>query len=68
MNRSLLRPIMPEEICAYEEDGVVWLRGILDVHWVSQLAAAIEEIIVNPRGQAVDFTNQGLFITFPVKS
>jgi len=60
MNRNLLRPITPEEIHRYEEDGVVWLRGILDVQWAVQLAAAIDELIASPRGQAVDFTNLGL--------
>lgn len=60
MNRSLLRPITPEELRTYEEDGVVWLRGIVDEQWPSQLAAAINDLIVSPRGQAVDFTNLGL--------
>jgi len=63
MNRRLLRPITPEEIRTYEEDGVVWLRGILDARWASQLAIAIDELIVSPRGQAVDFTNLGLAAT-----
>ena len=33
MNTRLRRPIRDEEIRAYEEDGVVWLPGILDLEW-----------------------------------
>jgi hypothetical protein len=67
MNRNLLRSITPEEIRTYEEDGVVWLRGVIDVEWATQLAAAIDDVVANPRGQAVDFTNLGLAADSPEK-
>lgn len=38
MNTRLRRSITDEEIRAYEEDGVVWLPGILDLEWADYLA------------------------------
>lgn len=45
---SPLRPITDDEIRAYEDDGVVLLKGILDPAWVSLVAEAIEEDIRQP--------------------
>jgi len=60
MNRNLLRPITREELEAYDRDGVVWLRGILDPEWVELLASTIEEIVAKKLGQTIDFTGLGL--------
>ena len=65
LNTNLQRPITDEEIRTYEEDGVVWLPGILDPEWADYLARGINELVENPQGQAVDFTNLGLMANSP---
>jgi len=65
MNPNLRRPITDEEMRTYEEDGVVWLPGILDPEWADYLARGIDELVKNPQGQAVDFTNLGLAANTP---
>ena len=65
MNPNLRRPITAEEIRTYEEDGVVWLPDILDPEWADYLARGINELVKNPQGQAVDFTNLGLAANTP---
>jgi hypothetical protein len=65
MNSKLVRTITPQEIQTYEEDGVVWLRGIIDVEWAYRLRHAIDELLADPRGQAVDFTNLGIAASAP---
>jgi hypothetical protein len=63
MNLNPLRPITPQELETYERDGVVWLRGIIDLEWVRLLATTIEEILQRQIGQLVDFTGLGLAIS-----
>ncbi|MGH7908002.1 MAG: phytanoyl-CoA dioxygenase family protein, partial [Candidatus Binataceae bacterium] len=63
MDRELLRQITAAEISKYEEDGVVWLRGILAPKWVSLLDETIEEILAQRLGQYIDFTGLGLGLT-----
>ena len=65
MNPNLRRPITEAEMRTYEEDGVVWLPGILDLEWADYLARGIDELVKNPQGQAVDFTNLGLAANTP---
>ena len=65
MKTHLRRPITEEEMRTYEEDGVVWLPGILDLEWANYLARGIDELVKKPRGQAVDFTNLGLAANAP---
>jgi hypothetical protein len=65
MNRHLLRPITKDEIERYANDGVVWLRAALGPEWADGLRAAIDDLVANPRGEAVDFTNLGLAAISP---
>jgi ectoine hydroxylase-related dioxygenase (phytanoyl-CoA dioxygenase family) len=65
MNRALARSITSDEIHTFEEEGVVWLRGIIDPEWVRRLSSAIDDFLADPRGQAVDFTNLGLLASTP---
>ena len=65
MDTNLQRPITDEEIQTYEEEGVVWLPGILDPEWANYLAQGINALVADPKGQAVDFTNLGLLANAP---
>lgn len=47
MNRSY-RPITEAEVAAYERDGVLCLRGVVDAEWQERLARAIERDIAAP--------------------
>ena len=38
----LVRPITPDEIAAYERDGVVCLRQVMPLAWLERMAAPIE--------------------------
>ena len=40
MNRNPLRPVAEADIRAYEEDGVVCLRGMFDREWTDRMRAA----------------------------
>ena len=48
MTMQFTRPITEDEIRAYEEDGVVCLRNILNKEWVKILQDAIEEVLNQP--------------------
>ena len=48
MNRTLKRDITEEEMRAYEEDGVVLIRGVLDEEWVERMRAALERFYADP--------------------
>ncbi len=60
MTHDMLRTITDEDLRAYEEDGVLWVRGILDQSWVILLAKAVEDMLVHPIAQMVDFTGLGM--------
>lgn len=60
MNSELMRPITDEELETFERDGVVWLRGILDLAWVTRLDETIEMMLSHPIGQTIDFTGLGM--------
>jgi hypothetical protein len=61
MNRNLTRPITEEETRTYDRDGVVWLRDILDLEFVTRLGKAIDELVESradkPVDQVLDFTD-----------
>ncbi len=65
MKRQLLRPITGEEIETYKRDGVVCLRGILDLSCVRDLEAAIADLMATPPASAVSLTNLGLLADRP---
>src|SRR5688500_13506431 len=48
MNSKYYRPISDEEIRAYERDGVICLRAVIDAHWCALLNEAIERDIRDP--------------------
>lgn len=48
MNREPRRPVAVEEVAAFQRDGVVLLRGLLDEAWIELLADAIERDIADP--------------------
>ena len=48
MNRTLKRDITEAEMRAYDEDGVVCLRGVLDEEWVERMRAALERFYADP--------------------
>jgi len=60
MNNRLLRPITDEEMRQYYEDGVVWLRDIIDPEWAARLGDAIDDLVdqrdSKPADQVLDFT------------
>ena len=41
-------PVTAQDIAAYEKDGVVRVRGLLDSAWVERLHAAIDRVESNP--------------------
>lgn len=48
MNHEPLRPISDSEVEAFQTDGVVLLRGLLDEDWLALLADAIDADIADP--------------------
>lgn len=52
-------PVVSEDqILAYEEDGVVLLRGLLDADWVARMQAAVDRVMANPSARGGDFNNK----------
>ncbi len=43
-----LRRITEEEVSAYERDGVVLLKGIVDGDWIAFASEAVDELYANP--------------------
>jgi ectoine hydroxylase-related dioxygenase (phytanoyl-CoA dioxygenase family) len=54
MNREPLRPIEAHEIAAFQEDGVVCLRGLFDDEWVDALREATATVMHTPTSLAID--------------
>ena len=50
MNRHPLQPITDEEVRAFEEDGLVVLRGLFDNDWVELLRSAAEDCPTHDAG------------------
>ena len=48
MNRTLKRDITDEQMRAYDEDGVVLIRGALDEEWVERAREAMERCYETP--------------------
>ena len=48
MNRTLKRDITDEQMRAYDEDGVVLIRGALDAEWVERAREAMERCYETP--------------------
>ena len=65
MRAELLREITLEEIRTYEEEGVVWLKQIIDPEWAKQVGENGIQLTADPKGSAVDFTNLGLVANAP---
>jgi len=51
--------VSPDAISAYQENGAVILRGVLDEHWIDTLNAGIDRNIAHPGKNFVDFTAPG---------
>ncbi len=51
MNRELLHPILDEEKQAYDDDGVVCIRGQFDQEWVDRMYTVCTENDVTPGGR-----------------
>ncbi len=45
MNRRPLNPITEADICQFEEDGVICLRGMFDQDWITRMSAAVDRIM-----------------------
>ena len=58
---SVLNPraITPEEIAAYDRDGVVALRRALDPVWIAALRDAVDEVLANPSEQGKNYPDMG---------
>ena len=59
MRATLLREITPEEIYTYEDEGVVWLKQVIDPDWATQIVQSGAFLAKDPQGSAIDFTNLG---------
>ena len=65
MRATLLREITPEEIYTYEDEGVVWLKQVIDPEWAAQIGQNGAFLPKDPQGSTVDFTNLGLAANAP---
>ncbi len=65
MKSQLSRQISADEISRYEQDGIVWLRGIIDPQWAHEIQAAAARVAARPPASSVDFTNLGLAADAP---
>ncbi|MEX1107947.1 MAG: phytanoyl-CoA dioxygenase family protein [Dongiaceae bacterium] len=59
MNRSMIRPISEDEIRAFEEDGVVCLRGVFDPDWVARMQEAVDRTLSRPSQWGADLNEKG---------
>lgn len=57
--KPLKRPVSDAEIAAFQEDGVVCLRGFFDRYWIDDLRALIDEDIANPSGMVKNINADG---------
>ena len=58
MNQHLTRDITPDEVEAYDRDGVVHLPGILDQEWVERMRAAVDRILEAPGPRGMDMNTE----------
>ncbi len=56
-----LRDLEPEEIRAYDEDGVVHARGLFPAEWLERMATAVDRVVASPTffGNVVSMKDQG---------
>ncbi|MCZ6782137.1 MAG: hypothetical protein O7G30_02405 [Proteobacteria bacterium] len=56
-----LRELTPEELNAFDEDGVVAARGLFPDDWIQRMAAAVDRVVSNPTpfGRAVSIEDRG---------
>jgi ectoine hydroxylase-related dioxygenase (phytanoyl-CoA dioxygenase family) len=61
--KAMIRAVSEQEIAAYENDGVVCLRQIVDAGWLERLRAETERELADPGPLALDLTRgkQGKF-------
>jgi ectoine hydroxylase-related dioxygenase (phytanoyl-CoA dioxygenase family) len=43
-----MRPLSPDEIDAYERDGVVCASGLFPARWIERMAAAVDRVVAEP--------------------
>jgi len=53
------RDLTPEEIQAYDRDGVVALRRALDPVWIAALRDAVDEVLARPGEQGKNYPDMG---------
>ena len=56
-----LRDLTPDEVAAYDRDGVVCARGLFPARWVERIARAVDEVTANPTayGREVSLKDDG---------
>ena len=59
MNRHPLREITDAEIVAFENDGVVCLRQVLDRDWIARMRDAVDRIMGSPSDRGTDLNKDG---------
>ncbi|NQZ95170.1 MAG: phytanoyl-CoA dioxygenase family protein [Myxococcales bacterium] len=61
MSETPLRDLSPEEIAAYDDDGVICARGLFPDSWIDRMSAAIDRAIASPTpmGRAISIKDEG---------
>lgn len=54
MNRDPLRDVTENEVRAFEEDGVVCLRKMIDSEWIERLREATDRLLEHPTDMGLD--------------
>jgi ectoine hydroxylase-related dioxygenase (phytanoyl-CoA dioxygenase family) len=55
-----VRDLTPDELEAYERDGVICARGLFSTAWIERMAAAVDRVVANPSlmGKVVSMKDQ----------
>ena len=53
------REVASSEIAAYERDGVVCLRGVLDRGWIERMRAAVDRVMAAPSARGRNLNKDG---------
>lgn len=56
---ALSRPLAPEEIAAYQEDGATAIRGVVPLEWIERMGRAVDRILAAPGRASVEYTPEG---------
>lgn len=59
MNDGLPRAITEDEIAAYQQDGIVLLKGLFDADWIEHLRGAVEQDMASPSAMWKDVNRGG---------